>query len=116
MGRSFFPTGTGGRIFYFIILGISFTLLGIIIASNLDFTPKSSAQISPGPYPVTVDAEGKQRSPFVDVVERVHTRSQSRPPRTSRPHSHSNEQISAIPNGFQQKVFAIRLCVAFGER
>ncbi len=71
MGRSFFPTSTGGRIVSLFILGLSFTLLGLIIASNLNFTPQSSAQISQGQYPITVDAEGKSHSPFVGVVEKV---------------------------------------------
>jgi len=69
MGRSIFPSSTGGRFISILILGAFFTLLGIIIASNLDFTPKSSAQVSP--YPITLDNEGKPVSPFVNVVERV---------------------------------------------
>ncbi len=65
------PMGTSARIISFIILGLSFIFLGFIIASNLDFTPRSSAQISPDIYPVTVDADGKHYSPFVKIVEKV---------------------------------------------
>lgn len=63
--------GMSTRIISFIVLGLFFTFLGFIIASNLDFTPESSAQISPDPYPVTVDTDGKYCSPFVEVVEKV---------------------------------------------
>ncbi|MCP4705023.1 MAG: PDZ domain-containing protein, partial [candidate division Zixibacteria bacterium] len=65
------PTGTSTRILSFVVLGLFFTFLGFIIASNLDFTPKSSAQMSSDPYPVTIDANGKHCSPFVGVVEKV---------------------------------------------
>jgi serine protease Do len=54
---------------------ILFTLLGILIASNLDLSPQSQAQVATniaqtGAFPV-VDKDGRQQSPFVDVVERV---------------------------------------------
>ncbi|RKX18063.1 MAG: hypothetical protein DRP51_09775, partial [Candidatus Zixiibacteriota bacterium] len=63
--------GTSARFISFIVLGLSFIFLGFIIASNLDFTPKSSAQITSDPYPVTVDANGRYCSPFVGIVEKV---------------------------------------------
>jgi len=65
------PMGTSARFISFIVLGLSFIFLGFIIASNLDFTPKSSAQITSDPYPVTVDANGRYCSPFVGIVEKV---------------------------------------------
>ena len=71
MGRSFRPMGTSTRIVSFVILGLFCTFLGFIIASNLDFTAKSSAQMSSDPYPITVDANGNHCSPFVGVVEKV---------------------------------------------
>ncbi len=65
------PLGTGKRLLSLVILGAIFTFLGIIIASNLDFTPKSSATDVSGGYPVIVNQQGEYESPFVSVVERV---------------------------------------------
>lgn len=66
----------GGRsIITVALIAAFFTLVGILIASNFDFTPRSEAQ-SPGnivgksAYPV-VERNGEVESPFVAVVERV---------------------------------------------
>lgn len=65
------PLGTGKRLLSLVILGAIFTFLGIIIASNLDFTPKSVATDVSGGYPVVVNQQGEYESPFVAVVDRV---------------------------------------------
>jgi serine protease Do len=54
---------------------VTFTFLGVIVASNLDLTPRSVAQLpanigDTGPYPL-VQRDGVYESPFVQVVERV---------------------------------------------
>ena len=54
---------------------VLFTLLGVLIASNLDLSPPSAAQVATnisqtGLYPV-VEKDGQSQSPFVDVVNRV---------------------------------------------
>ncbi len=72
MGWGFTPSGTGKKLLSLVVLGALFTTLGIIIASNLDFTAKTVAtQISPG-YPVVSDNHGNPTSPFVAVVEKVY--------------------------------------------
>ena len=71
MGRSNISSNPGGRLISLAVLAISFTLLGIIIASNLDFTPESSADVGGPDYPVVKDSKGDYCSPFVGVVEKV---------------------------------------------
>ena len=56
-------------------VAVLFTLLGVLIASNLDFTPRSWAQAptnvaETGMFPV-VERHGELESPFVAVVEKV---------------------------------------------
>jgi serine protease Do len=56
-------------------LALFFTLVGILIASNFDFSPRSEAQMpvnvsQTGMFPV-VETNGELESPFVGVVERV---------------------------------------------
>jgi serine protease Do len=53
------------------LAAIIFTLLGVILASNLDFTQKSTASMTGGEYPVVTAPNGEYRSPFVDVVDNV---------------------------------------------
>ncbi len=59
----------------YVSLAVVFTLLGVLIASNVDLTPRSVAQIptsigETGRYPV-VQRGDRQESPFVEVVDRV---------------------------------------------
>ncbi len=65
------PLGTGKKVLSLVVLGAVFIFLGIIIASQMDFTPKSQATDVSGGYPVVVGSEGDYESPFVAVVERV---------------------------------------------
>lgn len=59
----------------YVSVAVVFTLVGILIATNLDLTPRSVAQVptnigQTGLYPV-VEREGQYESPFVGVVDRV---------------------------------------------
>jgi len=63
------------RLAGYVSVAVAFTVLGIVIASNLDLTPPTVAQMpinvaQTGLFPV-VDRAGQQESPFVAVVERV---------------------------------------------
>ncbi len=65
----------GGRWAAYCSLALAFTIFGILIASNLDLTPKTVAQVprnisQTGLFPV-VDRGGSQESPFVSVVEEM---------------------------------------------
>jgi len=71
MGKNRFPSGSGGRAIALAGLAAIFIFLGIIIASNLDFTPRSHADEQVSGYPVVTDSDGEPCSPFVAVVERV---------------------------------------------
>lgn len=70
-GRSHFPRlGQGGRIQFFSVgmLALLCILLGILIASNLDFT-KNSVANDVGQRPLAYDDNGDYSSPFVAVVD-----------------------------------------------
>lgn len=65
----------GRTIFTAIFVAVVFTLVGILIASNLNLSPRTEAQsasgtLASGDYPV-VEHEGQLQSPFVAVVENV---------------------------------------------
>jgi len=82
----------GFRIGPWLVTAIAFTIVGLIIASNLSLSPSSVADVpanryDSGPYPV-VERNGQLESPFVSVVERYSsavvniaavTRNQERP-------------------------------------
>lgn len=56
-------------------VALAFTILGILIAANLDLSPASVAQVpvnigQTGLFPI-IERDGVQESPFVGVVERV---------------------------------------------
>ncbi|MEW6015897.1 MAG: trypsin-like peptidase domain-containing protein [Candidatus Zixiibacteriota bacterium] len=68
-GRSFFPIGAGGRYFSVGLIALGFTVLGFILASNLDFAQKSVATIPQAEYPTVKNSSGESVSPFVAVVE-----------------------------------------------
>ncbi len=58
--------------FRWVFLAIGLIILGVVIASNLNLEPKAVADIDgTDTYPVVKDSDGKYRSPFVAVVERV---------------------------------------------
>ena len=64
-----------GMVSLFVLVALFFTFFGMIVTSNLDFTPKTIAQTplniaETGIYPV-VARDGEIESPFVQVVERV---------------------------------------------
>ncbi len=57
------------------MIAVVFTAVGILIAANLDLSPRLKAQgsanvLQTGPYPV-VERDGNLESPFVGTVERV---------------------------------------------
>ena len=65
----------GRKLIAWLLTAGLFTVVGIIIASHLDFTPASTAQAptmfaQSGSYPV-VEVDGEKQSPFVAVVDRV---------------------------------------------
>ncbi len=69
------PGLSGRKVAGYASAAVLFTLLGVLIASNLDLSTRSMAQAptniaQTGAYPV-VDKDGRQQSPFVDVVERL---------------------------------------------
>ena len=69
--RSFSILGGGFR---FVSLGLIIVvciIAGILIASNLDITKRSIANVSDPGYPVVQDNDGNYASPFVAVVDRV---------------------------------------------
>ncbi|MCX6827927.1 MAG: Do family serine endopeptidase [candidate division Zixibacteria bacterium] len=70
-GRFVSPTGAGRHYLSLGLIAAIFTVLGILIASNLDFTKKSIATISQEAYPVVSSGNGEYSSPFVPVVEKV---------------------------------------------
>ena len=68
---SFSLLGAGFR---YLSLGIIITVCvvaGVLIASNLNFTKESVADVKPPRYPVVQNEEGEYSSPFVAVVDRV---------------------------------------------
>ena len=80
-GRFFHPasrnpeSGRGLRIASYAAIAIACTIIGILIASNLDLPARSVAQgpasySQTGVYPV-VERNGEYESPFVQVVEKV---------------------------------------------
>ena len=63
------------RVFSYAAVAVVCLLIGMILAAQLDFSPRSVATtptniIQTGLYPV-VEREGRTESPFVEVVERV---------------------------------------------
>lgn len=72
MRGRFFPFLEGnGRFFSFGMIAVIFTVLGIILASNLDFTNKSIATDPQSSYPIVQSSSGEYTSPFISVVEKV---------------------------------------------
>ncbi|SYZ72620.1 conserved hypothetical protein [Candidatus Zixiibacteriota bacterium] len=73
-GRIHFLAGIPGRYISLALVAVVFTVLGIILASNLDLSQKSIATpttaASPT-FPVVQTTEGELHSPFVPVVEKV---------------------------------------------
>ncbi len=71
MGRFRNPQGAGGRYLSLGMVAVVFAILGVIIASNLDFTKKSVATTAPDVSPVVQSPDGEYVSPFVAVVDKV---------------------------------------------
>jgi Do/DeqQ family serine protease len=59
------------RYFSIGLFGLSSILLGVLIASNFDFTQKSVADIADRRFPVVQSDVGDYSSPFVSVIEEV---------------------------------------------
>jgi Do/DeqQ family serine protease len=70
-GRSHLLFPGNLRPFYIGLFALVCIFLGILIASNLDLSKKSTATVSNSPYPVVQTEEGEYSSPFVGVVENV---------------------------------------------
>jgi len=68
---SFSILGAGYRFFSLGLIVVICIIAGILIASNLDFTKKSAANISNQKYPVVQNEDDEYESPFVAVVNNV---------------------------------------------
>jgi serine protease Do len=69
-GKSFSFLRGRGRYFSISAVAIIFTIIGIIVASNLDLSTKSVATDVNGNLPVVQSGNGNYSSPFVGVVEK----------------------------------------------
>lgn len=70
-GRFSNPHGVGGRYLPLGLVAVVFAILGVILASNLDFTKKSTATTGSTDYPLVQASNGEYVSPFVAVVDKV---------------------------------------------
>lgn len=68
---SFSILGAGLRFLSLGIIIVVCIVAGILIASNLDFTKKSAADVSDQRFPVVQNESGENQSPFVAVVDHV---------------------------------------------
>mgnify|MGYP001316339379 CR=1 FL=1 len=70
-GRIHFPAGIPGRYISLGLVAVVFTILGVILASNLDLSKKSTATTTFGAFPTVQTTDGEFHSPFVPVVDKV---------------------------------------------
>lgn len=70
-GRLHFFLGVNSRHFSIAIIGLLCVVAGILIASNFDFTKKSTATVPNTYLPIVQNEDGDFSSPFVSIVERI---------------------------------------------